>query len=104
MFIFGEFFQALALLVNGIFTILSWLLLARIVVSWFPVDPYHSVVQFLTQATDPILALFRRMPLQIGMLDFTPLLAFIVLQFLKNVLVGIFIRLALQFGQFGTGA
>ncbi|OGW82614.1 MAG: hypothetical protein A2Z83_05205 [Omnitrophica bacterium GWA2_52_8] len=98
MFILGELFQALALLVNGICQILYWLLFARIIISWFPVDPYHGVVQFLHQVTDPILAPFRRLPLQIGMLDLSPLVAFIALFFIRNVLVGILLSLAHKVG------
>ena len=98
MFILGELFQSLALLVNGICTILYWMLFARIILSWFPVDPYNNIVQVLMQITDPILNLFRRIPLQIGMIDLTPLLAFIVLQFLNRVLVRILLTLAVQFG------
>lgn len=98
MFILGELFGALAVLVNGIFTILYWLLFARIVISWFPVDPYHSAVQFLHQVTEPILAPFRKIPLQIGTLDFSALLAFVTLYFIRNVLVRVLIGLAGQFG------
>ena len=98
MFIIGEFFHSLAFLVNGLCTILYWLLFARIIVSWLPVDPYHSVVQFLVQVTDPILLPFRRLPLRIGMLDLSPLLAFIALQFVNRVLVRILLSLAVQFG------
>ncbi|MBP9865513.1 MAG: YggT family protein [Candidatus Omnitrophica bacterium] len=94
MFIVGELFTALALLVNGVAQILYWLLFARIVVSWLPVDPYHNIVQFLMQVTEPIMAPFRRLPLQIGLLDLTPLVAFIALFFVRNVLVGILVRLA----------
>lgn len=101
MFIFGELFRALALLVDGVCMILYWLLVARIVVSWFPVDPYHGVVQFLHQATEPILAPLRRIPLQIGMLDLTPLIAFVGLIFIKRVLVGILLVLAQKFGVVG---
>ena len=101
MFIFGEFFQSLAFLVNGVCQILYWLLFARIVISWFPVDPYHSAVQFLNQVTDPILNFFRRIPLQIGMLDLTPLLAFFALQFVNRVLVRVLLMLAAQFGAGG---
>ena len=97
MFIFAELFRALAMLVDGICWILYWLLLARIVISWFPVDPYHAVVQFLFQATEPILALFRKVPLRFGTMDFTPLLAFITLIFVKRVLVTILLTLAHQF-------
>lgn len=98
MFIFGEFFRALALLVDGVCQLLYWLLFARIIISWFPVDPYHGVVQFLHQVTDPILAIFRRLPLQIGTLDLSPIVAFMALFFIRNVLVRIFATLAAQMG------
>ena len=98
MFIFGEFFSALAMLVSGVCQIIYWLLFARIIISWLPVDPYHNIVQFLYQVTDPILAPFRRIPLRIGMLDLSPLLAFMALYFVRNVLVRILLGLAAQFG------
>ena len=98
MFIFGELFHSLAILVNGICQILYWLLFARIIISWFPVDPYHNIVQFLVQVTDPILMPFRRLPLQIGMIDLTPLLAFVALSFLNRIFVRILMSLAYQFG------
>ncbi len=97
MFVFGIIFQGLAMLVNGICTILFWLLFARIILSWFPVDPYSSVVQFLHQVTDPILEPLRRLPLRIGMMDFSPVLAFFILYITQNVLVAILMRLAYQF-------
>ncbi len=98
MFIFGEIFQSLAFLVNVICTILIWLLIARIVCSWLPVDPYNTIVMFLMQATDPILRPFRRIPLRVGMMDLTPILAFAAIYFVRNILVGILIRLANQLG------
>ncbi|MCM8774760.1 MAG: YggT family protein [Candidatus Omnitrophica bacterium] len=98
MFIIGEFFQAMALLVHGICTILYWLLFARIVISWLRVDPYQGVVQFIFQVTEPILAPFRRLPLQVGMLDLSPLVAFLAIFFVRNVLFRIFMTLAYQFG------
>ena len=98
MFILGEIFQSLAFLTSGICQLLYWLLFARIILSWFPVDPYHSVVVFLMQVTDPLLAPFRRLHLQIGMVDLAPLFAFAALYFINRVLVRIFLALALQFG------
>lgn len=98
MFVFGELFKSLAFLINGVCQLLYWLIFARIIISWFPVDPYHSIVQFLHQVTEPILAPFRRLPLQIGMLDLSPLVAFIAIQFLNTVLVRILLNLAYQLG------
>ena len=59
MFIIGTVLQGLAMLVNGICTILYWLIFARIIISWLPVDPFSSPVQFLNQVTDPILEPLR---------------------------------------------
>jgi YggT family protein len=97
MFVFGIIFQGLAMLVNGICTILYWLLFARIILSWFPVDPFSSPVRFLNQVTDPILEPLRRLPLRIGMLDLSPLVAFFILYVTNQVLVTIFLKLAFQF-------
>ena len=98
MFIFGIIFQGLALLVNGICTILYWLLFARIIISWFPVDPFSAPVQFLIQITDPVLAPLRRLPVRIGMLDLSPLIAFFLLYLTNRILVTICLKLAYQFG------
>ena len=98
MFIIGEVFNSLAFLVNAICQIFYWLLVARLIISWFPVEPYHPVVQFLTQVTEPVLAPMRRIPLQVGGLDLTPLLAFMILFFVNRVVVRILISLAYQFG------
>lgn len=98
MFIFGIIFQGLAMLVGGICTILYWLLFARIIISWFPVDPFSSPMQFLMQVTDPILEPLRRLPLRIGMMDFSPLLAFFILYLTNKILVTVLLKLAYQFG------
>ena len=98
MFALGIIFQGLALLVHGICTLLYWLLFARIIISWIPVDPFSGPVQFLIQVTDPILAPLRRLPLQIGMLDLSPMVAFFMLFITDKILVRILMRLAYQFG------
>ena len=98
MFALGIIFQGLAMLVHGICTLLYWLLFARILISWFPVDPFSGPVQFLIQVTDPILAPLRRLPLQIGMLDLSPLIAFFMLYITDRILVTVLMKLAYQFG------
>ena len=97
MFILAQLFSSLALLFSMIFKILYFLLVVRIVLSWFPVDPYNSLVSALYQITDPLLAPFRKLPLQVGMIDLSPILAFLVLAFLDHFVVGIFSSLAVQF-------
>ena len=86
------------MLVNGICTILYWLLFARIIISWLPVDPFSGPVQFLIQVTDPILRPLRRLPLQIGMLDLSPMVAFFMIYITNKILVTVLLKLAYQFG------
>ena len=98
MFILGQLFSSLALLFSMIFNVLYFLLVIRIILSWFAVNPYNEIVQVLYRITEPILAPFRRLPLQLGMIDFSPIIAFIVLVFLRNFVVGILTQLAYRFG------
>ncbi len=72
--------------------VLKWVVLARVLLSWLPVvgirlDPYHPILRILYRITDPILSPLRRFS-QIGMLDLSPLIAFFLIGFLQDVLVG----------------
>lgn len=95
MFIFVHFFRSLATMMDMIFNILYFLLVLRIIMSWINPDPYNQFVQIIYRITDPILNLIRRwIPLHIGMLDFTPIIAFILLAFLKSFIVGTLISIS----------
>ena len=97
MFVLSEVFKALAHLFNTLFNILYFLLIIRVVLSWFAVNPYNEIVQVIYKITDVILAPFRRLPLRIGMMDFSPILAFLALWFLRDIIVGILVQLAMRF-------
>ena len=97
MFIIGQLFSSLALLFSMIFKILYFLLVIRIILSWFASDTFSEPVSLLYRITDPILLPFRKLPLQVGAIDFSPLLAFLVLTFLDSFVVGIFRELAVRF-------
>ena len=90
MFILHELINSLIVLVNIVFQILYWMLVIRIVLSWFGVNPmttFNELLSALFQVTDAILLPFRRLPLQLGLFDLTPIVAFVALQFLQRVLV-----------------
>lgn len=77
-------------LVNTAFEIYSWLMLARILLSWFPVDPYNPAVRFIARVTDPFLRIFRGLIPPIGgMLDISPILAFFALRLIQTFVVRI---------------
>ncbi len=98
MFVLGQFFASFALLFSMVFKLLYFLIAIRVLLSWFPVDPFNDVIRTLHAITDPILEPLRRLPLNVGTIDFSPIVAFILLTFLDSFVVGILRRLAMQFG------
>ena len=79
----GIIFSLLAQLV-GLYT---FVLLARILVGWIPnIDPYHPIVQLLFQVTEPVLDPARRIIPPLGMIDISPIVVFIALGILQDVL------------------
>lgn len=61
------------------------ILLIRVLVSWFPIDPYNRVVRLLYDLTEPVLAPIRSILPPIGMMDFSPLVALLLLSFLQQL-------------------
>lgn len=59
--------------------LLAWLIIARSIISWFPNIQGNTFVQILRQITDPILVPLQRIVPRVGMFDFTPTIAVIVL-------------------------
>ncbi len=101
MFILAQLFSSLALLFSMVFKMLYFLLVIRIILSWFPVDPFNSVVTTLHAITEPLLAPFRKLPLQMGAIDLTPMVAFLALSFLDHFVVGVLTQLAYRFAPAG---
>jgi YggT family protein len=60
----------------------------RVVLSWIDHDPYNQFIKFLYTITDIILEPIRELiPLQTLGFDFTPMVAFVLLGFIKNILL-----------------
>jgi YggT family protein len=79
--------------VNVLFQFASFAILARVILSWLPmagirIDPYHPLVRFLYQITDPLLEPLRRIT-TFGMIDFSPVVALILLEVIRHVLVNV---------------
>ncbi len=88
MFVLGNFFQALAVIVDSILTVYWWFVVAAVVVSWVGVDPFNPFVSFLRRATEPLFYRIRSaLPLVFGGVDFTPLVVLLAIQFLRIFLV-----------------
>jgi YggT family protein len=86
----ADFVSALILVYT--LCIVGWIVLS-LVFSLGVRVPYNrfvsAVMDFLRDVSNPFLNLFRRLPLQIGPLDLTPMVAIIVLQVGGGILVGL---------------
>ncbi len=76
-------------LIDLFFTLLNLAILARVLLSWVRVDPYHPAVEFLYQITEPILAPLRQVIPRIGMVDISPVIAMLLLQIIREVLLAV---------------
>ena len=62
------------------------LLIVRILLSWFPnVNWLNPPFSILSQLTDPYLNIFRSIIPPLGGMDFSPMLAIFLLQFVANL-------------------
>ena len=72
-----------------ILRIYSFILLARVIMTWIPnLDMTNPIVQFLLQATEPVLKPIRQALPQSGGMDFSPLVVFLVITVVSRVLAG----------------
>ncbi len=72
--------------ISFIIDIYTFILFARAISSWIPVDRYHPVIMFLYRATEPVLRHIRRIIPPLGMIDLSIIILFFGLQILKGLL------------------
>jgi YggT family protein len=78
--------SSILFLLNIAFTLYSFAILARALLPWFRISPYHPVMEFLIQITEPLLAPLRRYIPPMRGLDFTPMVALLLLWILEQLL------------------
>lgn len=66
--------------------VLTIAILVRVILSWFSPSPTNRLVNIVYQVTEPILAPLRRIIPRVGRLDFSPLVAIILLQIISYLL------------------
>ena len=71
-------------LLATLLNLLAIAILVRALMSWFVRDPSNPIVRILDTITDPILQPLRQIMPRMGMMDFTPLVAIILLQVLAS--------------------
>jgi len=98
MFVAGNFINAFAQVLSFIIDALWWLIIIRALLSWVSPDPYNPIVQFIEKTTEPLLHPLRQLvPIYKIGFDISPILAILILYFLKifaiQTLIGLSLRL-----------
>ena len=65
------------------------LMLARIILSFTGMSPYHPFYQRVLQLTEPLLAPVRRLLPPMGGLDFSPMIVLLLAGFVMRILSGL---------------
>ncbi len=76
----------LSSILNAVTTILAIAIILRALLSFAPLDPGHPLVRMLHQLTEPILRPIRNIMPSAGMIDFSPMIALILLTVINQVL------------------
>ena len=74
-------------LISYLFNALTLLILARALLSWFDPGMRTSVGKILVDITEPLIGPIRRMIPSAGGLDFSPIIAIILLQFVERIVL-----------------
>lgn len=78
-----------------LFRVIRYAIIARALISWFPIPRDNQIIRFLYLMTDPILEPVRALIAKsaVGrnlMVDFSPVVAFLLLSVLENIILMIF--------------
>lgn len=74
-------------LVQLLFDLYIIVLLARVLLTWVPIDPGNPIVNLIHQLTEPLLAPIRRLLPQTGGIDFSPMVAFFVVLVTEQIVL-----------------
>jgi len=66
--------------------VLTMAILARVIMSWFSPSPTNRLAIILYQVTELFLSPLRRIIPRVGMFDFTPFVAVVLLQLIRYLL------------------
>lgn len=80
--------------VDILFSIIEIAILARVVISWLPVNKDSRIIQFLYTITEPILAPIRSMIEKSAfgknmMFDISPIVAFLLIGIVRNIVLSL---------------
>ncbi|WP_058485443.1 YggT family protein [Defluviitalea phaphyphila] len=88
-----NFKSILSVAIEIFFYILNMLIFIRVILSWFPINRDNPFVLIIYQLTEPILGPIRALMQKsvLGgkglMIDFSPIIALFLLEFIKNTIL-----------------
>lgn len=68
---------------------LTWAIVARSLITWFPIDQGSPLYQLLFRVTEPIIGPIRNILPSTGMMDLSPMAAIIVLIVMGQLVSGL---------------
>ncbi|RMG43378.1 MAG: YggT family protein [Candidatus Dadabacteria bacterium] len=87
MIIIANFLAGIAYILDALLFMMIILIIARAIISWVNPDPYNPIVRFLNSSTDPLLRPLQRYIPPLGAIDVSPIVAILLLGFLRIFLV-----------------
>ena len=69
------------------FEILTYIIFIRVILSWFPHNPYQPLIKLVYQISDPVLGPIRNFVSPIGGIDISPIIAIFMIQLIKNIIL-----------------
>lgn len=97
MFVLGNALLAVAQLIGTLAQIYVFVLIGRVIISWVGADRFNPIVRFIDNVTEPLLSRIRRFVPPLGGLDFSVLIAILLVQIgIQGFLVRSLMDLAYQ--------
>lgn len=80
-------------IVNIAFSVLIWMVIIRCLLSFIPHNPYQSIIRFIYEVTEPVMAPFRRIVPVIGGLDISPVVVVLALELVRWAFIQVILML-----------
>lgn len=83
--------------IDWVLKVLEFAIFARVIISWLPISRENQIIRIIYQVTEPILGPIRGMLERSAlgknmMMDFSPIIAFILIMLVRNILAQLFLR------------
>ena len=99
MFVLGNLLGAVATVLDVVLNALGIVLIINALLSWVRPDPSNPIVRFLDQVSDVVCDPLRRLfPTVVGGLDLAPMIAILLIMFMRQFVVGSLHELAFRVG------